>query len=63
MIMNLFMMIIKCLVRKKTINNPEVQMQELGILGDVKEKDYLGLLKKLCGRYIQMKTRTGEMNK
>ena len=56
MIMNLFMIIIKCMVKKK-VNESAIQMQELGILGNENEKAYLGLVKKLCGRYIQMKNR------
>ena len=44
-------------------NRSKVQMQELGTTGNAKEKDYLSLVKKLCGRYIKMKTRTGDINK
>ena len=63
MIMNLIIMIIKYFVKKIKGNRPEVQTQELGTPGDAKEKDYLSLVKKLCGIYIKMKTRTGEINK
>ena len=61
MIMNLIIIIIKSLVKKKKDNS--IQMEELGRMSDGKEKEYLDLVSKLCSRYIQMKKRNLEKNK
>ena len=58
--MNLVMMIIKSCMKKKKEENSQMQMEELGKVTNDKEKKYLALMSKLCGRYILMKKRTGE---
>ena len=47
---------------KQNNSNSKIELAELGSVDDKenKEKKYLDLISKLCGRYIQMRKRTGE---